>query len=145
MKIPQQVIEAAQYEGCNSVKYLGKNGTLDVYGISEVDDNGRPVPVGLPTLVLWDGETVEFVCGEDALHYPIGENGIEIPQQVKEAAEGMGTVITYVHHLKGYDVYGVGTPRDENGDRPPTGLPMAVLFKDGKATPVVGVDAFKWL
>ena len=100
MKIPQQVIEAAQYEGCNSVKYLGKNGTLDVFGISEVDDNGRPVPVGLPTLVLWDGETVEFVCGEDALHYPIGDNGIEIPQQVKEAAEGMGTVITYVHHLK---------------------------------------------
>lgn len=145
MKIPQQVIEAAQYEGCNSVKYLEKNGTLDVFGICEVDDNGRPVPVGLPTLVLWDGDMVEFVCGEDALNYPIGENGIEIPQQVKKAAEGMGTVITYVHRLKGYDVYSVGTPRDENGDRPPTGLPMVVLFKDGNATSIDGYDAFKWL
>lgn len=68
-----------------------------------------------------------------------------IPDQVKEAAEGMGAEITFIHVKQGYSVYSVGTPRDENGDSPPTGLPMVVLFKDGKATQVVGHDSFKWL
>lgn len=70
---------------------------------------------------------------------------MNIPAQVKEAAKPLGTVITFKHTKSGYSVYSVGTPRDENGDRPPTGLPMVVLFKEGKATPVVGVEAFKWL
>lgn len=146
MKIPQKVIKEAKRSG-ETISYLGELRGEQVYSVYTLDKNGDPLPEGLPTLVFFDGEKARTVTSEDnffvidALKIP----PVEIPQQVKEAAEGMGTVITYVHRLKGYDVYSVGTPRDENGDRPPTGLPMVVLFKDGKATPVVGVDAFKWL
>ena len=77
----------------------------------------------------------------DALKIP----PVEIPQQVKEAAERLGTVITYVHRLKGYDVYSVGMPPDEKGEIQPTGLPTLVLYKSGNARIVGGMESFNWL
>lgn len=63
--IPNKVTEAAADNGCNHVEYLGviegNTRSHEVYGISETDENGNPIPTGLPVLVLWDGEQVEEV------------------------------------------------------------------------------------
>mgnify|MGYP007101829493 CR=1 FL=1 len=68
--IPNKVREVAANEGCNHVEFVGTIvvGTIegntrshDVFSISEVDENGLPIPTGLPVLILWDGEEVEEV------------------------------------------------------------------------------------
>lgn len=146
MKIPQKVIKEAKRSG-ETISYLGELRGEQVYSVYTLDKNGDPLPEGLPTLVFFDGEKARTVTSEDnffvidALKIP----PVEIPQQVKEAAERLGTVITYVHRLKGYDVYSVGMPPDENGEIQPTGLPTLVLYKSGNARIVGGIESFNWL
>ena len=67
MNIPAKVKEAARNEGCNSIKYVGRIGKSEYYGIGEVDENGRAVPTGLPALVKWDGVSTDVIAGEEAL------------------------------------------------------------------------------
>lgn len=69
--IPERIREIARNEGCNTVKYCGMHGKWEVYGVSEVGEDGLPVPVGLPTLVLWDGHKSKIVTGEKALNLSI--------------------------------------------------------------------------
>ncbi len=63
--IPNKVRDVAANEGCNHVEYVGtiegNTRSHEVFSISEVDENGLPIPTGLPVLVLWDGEEVEEV------------------------------------------------------------------------------------
>lgn len=40
----------------------------DVYSLSLLDTDGLPMPVGLPRLVIVNGEQYRFVTGEEALH-----------------------------------------------------------------------------
>lgn len=70
---------------------------------------------------------------------------MEIPKQVREAAVGLGTEITYEHRRRGFAVYSVGTPSENEALTCPTGLPKVVIFKAGKARAVVGNEVFEWL
>lgn len=65
--IPNQVQHIADQEGCNSIEYVGKYKNDEVYSLGEVDENGIPVPTGLPLLVLWNGERAETVSGQKSL------------------------------------------------------------------------------
>lgn len=65
--IPNEVKRIADREACNSINYLGNLDGVEVYSLGEVDENGDPIPNGLPFLALWDGERVETVCGEESL------------------------------------------------------------------------------
>lgn len=69
---------------------------------------------------------------------------MKTPKQVIEAAKGLGTKVVFEHKLKGYDVYSVFTQSDTEPITP-TGLPTLILFKDGKAKTVCGVEALDWL
>ncbi|MBQ6086140.1 MAG: hypothetical protein IJK94_06625 [Bacteroidaceae bacterium] len=69
----------------------------------------------------------------------------KIPEQVKEAAKGLGTEIVFEHRKRGYNVYSVGMPCKEGEIMPPTGLPKLILFKDNTARIVVGDDSFDWI
>ena len=66
-KIPQAVLLAASNEAFNEITYIGNLDGQEVYGFAEVDESGFPVPLGLPTLGLWDGKRVEIVSGEEGL------------------------------------------------------------------------------
>lgn len=64
-RIPKEVKAIADQECCNQIDYIG---TIivdaishEVYCISEIDENGLPVPVGLPVLILWNGFKVDDV------------------------------------------------------------------------------------
>ncbi|MBR1798303.1 MAG: hypothetical protein IJ761_00175 [Bacteroidales bacterium] len=70
---------------------------------------------------------------------------MEIPEQVREAAVGLGTEIAYLHQRKGYAVYSVGMPHKKGVLTCPTGLPTVVIFKAGKARAVAGSEVFDWL
>lgn len=65
--IPSHIIDIAENEGCNHVEFAGNLDSQEVYCISELGDDGFFVPRGLPTLVLWDGETYSIVTGEKSL------------------------------------------------------------------------------
>ncbi len=67
-KIPKEVSEAAAKNGLGLMQYVGIANGKQVYGeVPEVDKNGFPIPTGLPTLILWDGETAKIIGGEDSL------------------------------------------------------------------------------
>lgn len=65
--IPNKVQQIADQECCNSVRKVGQYMGRDVYGLGSVDDEGLPIPTGLPLLVLWNGEKTEVVTGEKSL------------------------------------------------------------------------------
>lgn len=54
---------------------------------------------------------------------------MNIPEQVKEAADGLGTGIGYLGKYSGKDVYSI-----EFGESEDTGMPALVLFDGKKAT-----------
>lgn len=67
-KIPKIVEEYASKHGLCEMEYVGEIDGSQVYKeINEVDEDGFPVPTGLPCLILLkDGET-KFVGGIEAL------------------------------------------------------------------------------
>lgn len=67
MDIPKIISQKAAEQGCNNVEYVGFYKDTKVFGIGQVDKDGFPMPTGLPTLILWDGETAKIVGGEECL------------------------------------------------------------------------------
>lgn len=65
--IPPQVKAVAQREACNSVSYQGKIDNKEIYALGETDEDGEPIPNGLPFLVLWDGTKTTTVSGTKSL------------------------------------------------------------------------------
>lgn len=69
----------------------------------------------------------------------------EIPDIVKAVAKLNGyNSISYCGHIDNSDVYGVGYV-SENGDVAPTGLPELIVYNNGEAQIVGGLDAFELL
>lgn len=67
MSIPKIIQEAAKQHGFNSVNYVGEIDGSQVFGCSNIGNNGLAVPQGLPTLItLKDGET-KFINGNKGL------------------------------------------------------------------------------
>ncbi|MBD5194610.1 MAG: hypothetical protein HDS16_01215 [Bacteroides sp.] len=56
-----------QGEGCNRAEYVSTTTSGDVYALSFVDDDGFPLPMGLPRLVIAKGENYNLITGEKAL------------------------------------------------------------------------------
>ena len=68
---------------------------------------------------------------------------IMIPNEVIELAKNIGTKIEFVRNVDGYDVYSVYTPSEDFPT--PTGLPDVIIYKEGKAKWICGVESFDWL
>lgn len=66
--IPKKVTEFAASHGLGQLEFVGIADGKQVYGeIAEVDEDGFAIPTGLPSLILWDGETATFVDVNDSL------------------------------------------------------------------------------
>lgn len=54
-------------ETANHAEKIGATADGDVYGLSLLDAEGMPMPVGLPSLVITKGENYSLITGEEAL------------------------------------------------------------------------------
>lgn len=64
-----KIINFAQEQGeaCNRAEYVSTTKSGDVYALSFVDDDGFPLPMGLPSLVIAKGENYSLITGYKAL------------------------------------------------------------------------------
>lgn len=67
MKVPKNVRKIAEEHAFNSVNYVGDIDGFQVFGCSNIDEDGFAVPQGLPTLILLKDGKTEFVDGEEGL------------------------------------------------------------------------------
>ena len=65
MKIPKIVKKTAEELGCNSVNFVGVLDDSQVFGCSNIDEDGFVVPQGLPTLILLKDGKTKVVSGEE--------------------------------------------------------------------------------
>ena len=72
---------------------------------------------------------------------------MNIPEEVKELAKRKNKTPVFVGIVDGAQVYRTAPSFDVPPDQPypPTGLPSYIVFKDGKATNVYGLDALDLL
>lgn len=66
-KTPPAVLQYQKEYGCNHSEYIATLENEDVYSLSQIDDNGFPLPMGLPLFVLVKGNDCRVVSGEKAL------------------------------------------------------------------------------
>lgn len=66
-KIPSEVIRYQNEYGFNRSEYVATVDNEKVFSLSRVDDNGFPVPMGLPLFVLVGGKGCRIVSGDEAL------------------------------------------------------------------------------
>lgn len=68
MEIPKAVREEAKKQGFSrEIKYLGKSRSFEVFSQAPILDNeGNPVPTGLPSLIIWGEGKVKYICGKKA-------------------------------------------------------------------------------
>lgn len=65
--IPSRVVHFQKEYGCNHSEYVATVENGDVYSLSQIDNNGFPMPTGLPLFVLVKGNDCRVVSGENAL------------------------------------------------------------------------------
>ncbi|WP_300944172.1 hypothetical protein [uncultured Duncaniella sp.] len=58
-------------ETANHAEKIGTTADGDVYGLSLLDAEGMPMPVGLPRLVIAKGEKYTLITGKEALNLSI--------------------------------------------------------------------------
>lgn len=63
--IPNEVKALAEEVFCEEPEYLGSIDGSEVYREHQGENN--PDPTGLPTLILWNGNTAKVVSGTDSL------------------------------------------------------------------------------
>lgn len=67
MNIPKQVSELAAKYGFNSVTPVKQATDETIYSVACVDEDGSPLPVGLPTFIVFDGNTCKLIDDEAGL------------------------------------------------------------------------------
>lgn len=67
VEIPKIIEEEASKCGFNHIEFIKEYDGAKLYGASLLDENGLPVPMGLPTLFLLKGGNVSIRDGEEAL------------------------------------------------------------------------------
>lgn len=67
MDIPKIISQKAAEQGYNSVEYLGKRDDAQAFAVGKCDDDGNPLPTGLPTVFLLRGNEIEVIDGLNAL------------------------------------------------------------------------------
>lgn len=65
--IPSVVVKYQNSYGYNHSEYIATIDDEDVYALSLLDDNGFPLPVGLPSFLCVRSGKCRRVTGEDAL------------------------------------------------------------------------------
>ena len=65
MKVPKIIQDIAEENGYNSVNFVGVLDGSQVFGCSNIDEDGLVVPQGLPTLILLKDGKTKVVSGED--------------------------------------------------------------------------------
>lgn len=65
MKVPNIVKMIAKENGYNSVNFVGVLDDTQVFGCSNIDEDGFVVPQGLPTLILLKDGKTKVVSGEE--------------------------------------------------------------------------------
>lgn len=58
-------------ETANHAEKIGTTAGGDVYGLSLLDAEGMPMPVGLPRLIIAKEENYTLITGEEALNLSI--------------------------------------------------------------------------
>ena len=75
-------------------------------------------------------------------------DAIIAPKEVRDfvSKNKLGSIIKYIHKKGGYNVYSIGTIQDFGPTPHPTGLPIAVVYKEGEDIIVPkGASVFDWL
>lgn len=64
-----KILEYAQGlgEACNQAEFVATTKRGDVYGLSMVDADGFPMPMGLPRLIIAKGEKYTLITDDEAL------------------------------------------------------------------------------
>lgn len=65
--IPSEVIQYQNEYGCNHSEYVATVENEKIYSLMQLDDNGFPIPMGLPLFVLVKENSCRIVSGEQAL------------------------------------------------------------------------------
>lgn len=65
--IPDIIKEEAARNGFNSIEYAGRLDGSDYYAVGIVDENGGPVPTGLPTFIKDCDNKLSIISGLDGL------------------------------------------------------------------------------
>ena len=66
-EIPDEVHRIADRECRNSIRYIGTLDGKEVYSLGKVDEDGIPMPTGMPHIVLWDGLKAELIVSQESL------------------------------------------------------------------------------
>lgn len=64
-----EILDYAQRmgEAANHTEKIGTTADGDVYGLSLLDADGLPSPIGLPRLVIAKGENYSLIVGDEAM------------------------------------------------------------------------------
>lgn len=65
--IPEIISQKALEMGFNAIEYIGEREGAQAFSAGCIDNNGEPIPMGLPTVLLLKGNNVEAVTGLNAL------------------------------------------------------------------------------
>ena len=63
--IPKQVLNLAQENGFNDISWAGKTADGEYYSIGMTDENGMPMPTGLPNYILFNKGKCSIICDTD--------------------------------------------------------------------------------
>ena len=63
--IPDIILTTARKNGFNSVTFSGEVDGAKAYGVSVVDKDGNPMPLGMPTFLLLKDNEVTMVSGKE--------------------------------------------------------------------------------
>ena len=75
MAIPKSLKDIAAGYGCNTITFITTTTLGDIYSLSATDDNGMPMPMGLPML---------FAVNESAVNELPEDQAFEILSTLKD-------------------------------------------------------------
>lgn len=64
--IPAEVVRFQNENGCNTSELVASNAQGDIYALSCIDSDGKPVPIGLPLFVIVKNGKAILVTGSEA-------------------------------------------------------------------------------
>ena len=65
--IPEIVKTKAEAEGYNSISYVGVYDNAQAFSVGIKDENGNPIPMGMPTFILLKDNKLKIVGGDKGL------------------------------------------------------------------------------
>lgn len=65
--IPEIVKDTAEYNGFNSISFAGTIDGCQVFSVGVKDENGTPIPLGMPTFIILKDNTTSVIGGPKGL------------------------------------------------------------------------------